>query len=124
MVEIGVTFGAKHCLRLDKHNRRRNDLFVGESTPHIEETKMTVELKFENVTRTYNGGTGCACGCTGSYTDVEGNSKEMMTAKKRLNFINKNLHRVAALHWEDESCYEVENESGTRVTRVYVKAGA
>lgn len=76
-------------------------------------------ITMDQVTRTYNGKTGCACGCGGSYADAE-----TKAAKSRLAFINRNMDRVKAFHWDGESCYEVENREGTRVTRVYVKAGA
>ena len=80
------------------------------------ETIKPIELKW--VTKTYRGKTGCACGCGGTYAD-----SGTAAASQRVAFINKNLGDVVAFHWEDESCYEIENDEGTRVTRVYVKAG-
>jgi hypothetical protein len=55
----------------------------------MSETTITPSwIYWENVTRTYSGKTGCACGCGGTYTD-----KYEDTAKvtKRINFMNKNL---------------------------------
>lgn len=77
-------------------------------------------ISWENVTRTYSGKTGCACGCGGTYTD-----KYEDTAKvtRRINFVNKNLLTAKIYDLGDEYCYEVENADGTRVTCVYVKAG-
>ena len=72
------------------------------------------ELNMKYVTRTYRGKTGCACGCGGSYADAE-----TATASKRLAFVNKNLEIAKGDYWTDENCYEVENEDGTRVTRIY-----
>jgi hypothetical protein len=88
----------------------------------MSETTITPSwIYWENVTRTYSGKTGCACGCGGTYTD-----KYEDTAKvtKRINFMNKNLSIAKIDDFGDEFCYEVENSEGTRVTRVYVKAGA
>jgi hypothetical protein len=78
-------------------------------------------FNFANITRTYNGKTGCACGCAGSYTEEGDTSNKVL---KRIDFINKNWDRVKDFHWDNESCYEVENADGTRVTRIYVKRGA
>ena len=71
------------------------------------------------ITKTYNGKTGCACGCGGTYAEAG-----TLAANKRIQFINKNWDQVKAFHWNGESCYEVENRDGTRVTRVYVKVEA
>jgi len=79
-------------------------------------------LKIEDVSNTYRGKSGCACGCGGSY--AEAGSK---AAKMRLDFINKNLGNpkmVIDIFSDGETCYEFENEEGTRVTRVYIKAVA
>lgn len=78
-------------------------------------------FKFADITRTYNGGTGCACGCSGSYTEQGDTSTKVL---KRIDVINKNWDKVSVFHFDDESCYEFENKEGTRVTRIYVKVGA
>ena len=88
-------------------------------------TKRSVEnnpnwILWQNVTRTYSGETGCACGCGGTYTDKYAKG----TATKRINFVNKNLSIAKIYDLGDEFCYEVYNAKGTRLTRVYVKAGA
>ena len=77
-------------------------------------------LKMEDVTRTYRGKSGCACGCGGSYADAG-----TRAAKLRLDFINKNLDKpsmIIDVFSDGETCYEFENEDGTRVTRVYIQA--
>ena len=76
------------------------------------------EFKFANVTRTYNGDTGCACGCGGDYTEAGDTSTKVL---KRMNFIQKNIGKAQVDVWTDEMCYSVENAAGTRVTRVYLK---
>ena len=77
-------------------------------------------IDWENVTRTYSGKTGCACGCGGSYTE-QGEKSAKIT--RRINFVNKNLPTAKIYDLGDEYCYEVENADGTRVTCVYVNAG-
>jgi hypothetical protein len=98
--------------------------YQGESPQTKEGKEMTTEtvnptwIFQENVTRTYNGKTGCACGCAGTYTE-QGEDSAKVT--KRINFVNKNLMKATMYVWADEICYEVENKEGTRVTCVYVK---
>lgn len=80
---------------------------------------MTQEqIKLEDVVKTYNGKPGCACGCRGQYTE---RGEISAAVKRRVAFINKNMDHADVLHWTGRSCYEVENETGTRVTRVYVR---
>jgi len=76
---------------------------------------------WEDVTRTYSGKAGCGCGCGGSYTE-QGEKSAKIT--RRINFVNKNLLAAKIYDLGDEHCYEVENEDGTRVTCIYVKAGS
>jgi len=74
----------------------------------------------ETVTNTYNGKTGCACGCGGSYAYAE-----TAAGKKRINKImNAKQERVKFYPFGNgiEGCVEIENEDGTRVTRVYVNS--
>jgi hypothetical protein len=72
----------------------------------------------ETATQTYNGKTGCACGCGGNYDDAN-----TIAGKKRIAKIMKaNLEKVAFFDFNNgEGCLEIENADGTRVTRVYVK---
>jgi hypothetical protein len=72
----------------------------------------------ETATQTYNGKTGCACGCGGNYDDAN-----TIAGKKRIAKIAKaNPDKVAFFNFNNgEGCLEVENADGTRVTRVYVK---
>lgn len=84
------------------------------------DTQIIAEFKFANITRTYNGKTGCACGCGGDYTEAGDTTNKVL---KRIDVIRKNLHRAEVDYWTDETCYSVENAAGTRVTRIYVKAG-
>jgi hypothetical protein len=65
----------------------------------------TIEM-LENATDTYNGETGCACGCGGTYA-----STDSLAGQK-----------LAAFDFGGgEGCIELENKTGTRVTRVYYK---
>ena len=77
----------------------------------------TAEM-LETATETYNGKTGCACGCGGSYADPDS-----VAGKKRINKImNANPERVKFFQFgnRSEGCVEIENADGTRATRVYV----
>ena len=74
----------------------------------------------KTATNTYNGKTGCACGCGGSYA-----YPETVAGKKRINKImNANPERVKFHPFGNgvEGCLEIENADGTRVTRVYVNS--
>lgn len=92
-------------------------------------------LSFRNITKTYCGKTGCACGCKGSYAaplHADANDwtpKSDRTVKIRLNKILKALKnepeavRVEA-GWDGEMIWEYEygneNEYGDRrVIRIY-----
>jgi hypothetical protein len=80
-----------------------------------------MDITFSDVLQTYNGGTGCACGCTGDYTQQGDTSTKVL---KRINLLKKNINKVTVYASSDEVIYELENEAGTRVTRIYVKVGA
>lgn len=83
------------------------------------ETSITPEwIHWENVLRTYNGKTGCACGCTGTYTDKYENTAQVT---RRINFVNENLANATIYDFGDEICYEVVHQGKTRVTCVYIK---
>ena len=82
----------------------------------------TLELiKITDVEKTYNGETGCACGCGGSYAYPT--EKDLATVVRRVNLINKAIE-------SDPTSVEVDAHRGTviyelalgakRVTRVYV----
>jgi len=79
--------------------------------------RSTIEM-LENATDTYNGKTGCACGCGGSYAGADS-----VMGQRRINKIkNAKPDKVAAFDFGNgEGCLEVENQDGTRVTRVYYK---
>jgi hypothetical protein len=72
----------------------------------------------ENATDTYNGKTGCACGCGGTYAGADS-----VAGQKRIKKVmNANPEDVAIFHFGNgEGCLEVENRDKTRVTRIYVK---
>jgi hypothetical protein len=80
------------------------------------------------INQTYNGLSGCACGCGGNYTDKGVNAG---AARGRINKINVaylyNPSSVTVNDFGDEMCYEITTSVGEefdRVTRVYVaKAG-
>lgn len=87
--------------------------------------KNTVIKRYE-LDQTYNGCTGCACGCGGTYTE----SGEINAVSiRRLNVINKAIKDGLGVEFYDfgnRHCYEyiygAEDSQGfRRVTRVYVK---
>lgn len=75
-------------------------------------------FKFKDINQTYNGKTGCACGCAGDYTNEGDTTTKVL---KRMAFIEKNIHRAIVDYCSDETIYSVENAEGTCVTRIYVK---
>jgi hypothetical protein len=86
-------------------------------------------IEMSEVTKTYSGETGCACGCGGTYAYMPGNNPgyavepNERTVKMRTRRMNKALaegRKVEVFHYSGESIYELENEEGTRVVRVYV----
>lgn len=82
--------------------------------------KSTQEL-LDTATTTYNGKTGCACGCGGDYADAN-----TPAGQKRISKILKaDPEKVVFVPFGNgEGCVEIENRDGTRVTRVYVKVEA
>jgi hypothetical protein len=79
--------------------------------------KSTQEL-LDSATDTYNGKTGCACGCGGNYA-----SAESVAGQKRIRkILNADPCKVVFVPFGNGGgCLEIENRDGTRVTRVYVK---
>lgn len=77
----------------------------------------TIQL-LENATDTYNGKTGCACGCGGTYAGAES-----VAGQKRIKKIMNAEPAKVSNHdfGGGEGCLEIENRDGTRVTRVYYK---
>jgi len=77
---------------------------------------MTLEaIDRSTVRTTYNGNTGCACGCKGTYAE------EGAAVTRRLNLINNNLKFVERFDGlGDEVIYELVWRD--RVTRVYFTA--
>jgi hypothetical protein len=67
---------------------------------------------------TYNGKTGCACGCAGNYA-----SAESVAGQSRIRRILKaDFNKVVFYNFGNgEGCYDLQNSTGTRVVRVYVK---
>jgi hypothetical protein len=81
--------------------------------------KSTQEM-LDSAIKTYNGKTGCACGCGGTYADAI--TPEGQKRIKRI--LNSDPLKVQFINFNDgEGCLEIENRDGTRVTRVYVKTG-
>jgi hypothetical protein len=82
---------------------------------------LSTEKMLEMATDTYNGKTGCACGCGGNYA-----SAESVAGKKRIQKIMKadSSKVMYADFGHGEGCFEMYNQDGSRVVRVYVKAGA
>lgn len=79
---------------------------------------MTWPIGITKVSRTYNGKTGCACGCGGEYT--EDGDTESRAVKLRVSKINANMESAVISEYLDEDIYELVSEDGERVTRVYV----
>ena len=79
--------------------------------------QSTIQM-LENATNTYNGKTGCACGCGGEYAEAE-----TVSGQRRIKKImNADPEKLAFFDFGNgEGCIEIENREGTRVTRVYVK---
>jgi hypothetical protein len=79
---------------------------------------ISTQQMLENATDTYNGETGCACGCGGTYA-----STDSLAGQKRIKKImNADPAKLAAFDFGGgEGCIELENKTGTRVTRVYYK---
>lgn len=76
----------------------------------------TAEL-LQTATNTYNGKTGCACGCGGSYADANSTTGQKRIAK----LLKANPENVVYVPFSDGTgCVEIENEEGTRVVRIYV----
>ena len=70
-----------------------------------------------DVTNTYSGAEGCACGCNGTY------AKTGASVTRRVNEINKaiaNSECVEVYHFANKDCYEYTKPNG-RVIRVYVE---
>jgi len=80
-----------------------------------------------DIDQTYNGLSGCACGCCGNYTEQGVNTGK---ARSRINKINVawlyNPQDVQVFDWDDRIMYEIITSVGQspedyeRVTRVYV----
>ena len=79
--------------------------------------RSTQEM-LETATQTYNGKTGCACGCGGNYDDAN-----TLAGQKRIKkILNADPSKVVFVPFGNgEGCLEIENRDGTRVTRVYVE---
>jgi hypothetical protein len=79
---------------------------------------ISTQQMLENATDTYNGETGCACGCGGTYA-----STDSVAGQKRIKKImNAAPAQLASFDFGGgEGCIELENKTGTRVTRVYYK---
>jgi hypothetical protein len=80
-------------------------------------------IDINDVTNTYNGKDGCACGCGGDYATPAENMKKV---KSRVNRINaaladpKRAHTVGVQMDREEAIYYIENEKTNRAVRVYV----
>ncbi len=81
---------------------------------------LSTQTMLENATDTYNGKTGCACGCGGNYAGADS-----VAGQKRIKRImNANPEKVVCANFGNgEGCLEMYNENGTRVLRVYFKVG-
>jgi hypothetical protein len=74
-----------------------------------------------HATDTYNGKTGCACGCAGNYANAQ--SVAGQTRIRRI--LKADFSKVLFYDFgHGEGCYDLENATGTRCVRVYVKVSA
>lgn len=81
----------------------------------------SIQELLDTATQTYNGKTGCACGCGGTYADAI--TPEGQKRIKRI--LNSDPSKIQLINFKDgEGCLEIENRDGTRVTRVYVTVEA
>ena len=81
----------------------------------------SIQELLNTATETYNGKTGCACGCGGTYADANTPAGQKRIAK----LLKANPERVAFVPFgRGGGCVEMLNQDGTRVTRVYVTAEA
>ena len=79
-------------------------------------TIATPAIRHTDVTNTYAGAEGCACGCNGIY------SKTGATLTRRVNTVNlaiANGEYVATYAYSDEVVYEYTKPNG-RIIRIYV----
>ena len=95
--------------------------------------KLATEIKLKEIEKTYRGKTGCACGCGGEYYyETNGANDEAVTQEiiKQMKYVNKNIDRARLFYWGRNNgstalggkvMLEVENPSGTQVTRLYLK---
>lgn len=88
-------------------------------------------ISLDRVSKTYNGLTGCACGCGGDYYVPTGrkvlsyDEENDRAVGRRVTTINKNLDRTEVWDLGNEWCYEFvtsfdEDGDPARCTRVYV----
>ena len=88
---------------------------------------LATEITLDQVEQTYRGRNGCACGCGGEYYNLDDKNinpeKVSKEIEKHIKHINKNISRVKVfvLGRNNEVCLELENPSGTSVTRIYLK---
>jgi hypothetical protein len=88
---------------------------------------LATEIKLDQIEKTYRGRNGCACGCNGEYYDLDYENIDpeqvLKEIKKHLKHINKNSERVEIyLGLKNQVILELQNPSGTSVTRIYMKA--
>jgi hypothetical protein len=84
--------------------------------PEEKESKMT-QIEISEVTNSYNGKDGCACGCAGTY------ATKGPALTKRVKLINENMDAVQIYADSEETVFEYTSPTG-RVTRLYVAVGA
>lgn len=73
-----------------------------------------------DIEKTYRGKTGCACGCGGDYIYF-GDTDSVTKILKHYNYIVRGIKQGKALFFGNG--VEVENPSGTSVTRIYFSKG-
>jgi hypothetical protein len=79
-------------------------------------------IDFADIKSTYNGKTGCACGCGGNYFETEFAENAEVNTKHYKSIISAIKNNKATL--EFFGCgVEVANPSYTKVTRIYFKDG-
>jgi hypothetical protein len=104
-------------LRIDSVYTEMVYLFHKDGEAPRREGKKMTQIEISEVTNSYNGKDGCACGCAGTY------ATKGPALTKRVKLINENMDAVQIYADSEETVFEYTSPTG-RVTRLYVAVGA